>query len=103
MIYLLLCLFYVLALRGAYLALGRGGKKLAKWESFLLYQKLSAIVLIILFAISLYLGLSKICYLALVNLLLLFFFYLQPTPRITKIISIVFVILNLGFLLWNFI
>jgi len=102
-IYLTYLITYLTIGRGAYLALGLSSNKLHKKETFLMYQKISALLLIAL-AILCYLSKEKtLFYLTLINLVLLFFFYLQPTPRTTKKISIAFIVINIAFLIFNFI
>jgi len=103
MIYTLLIISYLVVARGAFLAVGKASRKIGVWESFLFYQKVSAVLFIALALISYFYDVRIILYLSLVNLLLVGLFYIQPTPRTTKSIAVFFIVINILTLLWRFI
>lgn len=74
--------FFVLMLRGIFLAMGRTSFKIGR-ENFLFYQTLSLSQVILLFIAS---STTLTFIISLLSALLLVGFYLQPTPRISKYI-----------------
>jgi uncharacterized membrane-anchored protein YitT (DUF2179 family) len=83
-------------IKGTSLAIGKG-KKIFKSETFLLWQELSIIPLIVLG----WRGFGNIfnLILAIISAVLLLVFYLQPTPRISKYVLNILLICAIAFVL----
>ncbi|MFH1855402.1 MAG: hypothetical protein ABH810_03300 [bacterium] len=101
LVYLTVLVYCLLLARAAFLAVGYSSLKIFKTETFLFYQKLSFVLIIASLVLSFFFSTSFLI-LNIVNLALLFAFYLQPTPRTTKNISIVFTGLNIAFYVYYF-
>lgn len=101
LVYLSVLVYYLLLVRAAFLAVGFTSKKVFKAETFLLYQKLSLLFVVASLVLSCYFSTSFLI-LNTINLILLFAFYLQPTPRTTRKISIIFIVLNIAFYIYYF-
>ena len=100
--YLLLFIWLLAAiiyLRSSLQAIGRVKKKLFEKDGFLLGQQIIACLLALQAALAFIFSQKIIAYGAIANLIIDFLFYLQPTPRTTKKILWVFIILNIIFAL----
>lgn len=82
-------------LRSSLLAAGKINKKLFKNESFLLGQKICLAIFALGLALSITFRQKIFIYLNSINLIYLFLFYLQPTPRTTKMILNIFILTNI--------
>jgi len=65
---------------------------------FLAYQKVLALIFVVMLALSVILGQMFYVYLYLAQLFLLLLFYLQPTPRTSRYLLYLFLVVNLIFL-----
>ena len=84
-------------LRAAFLAIGTAKKKFPNGETFLLDQKISFTLLILGLVGAFVVKQTLFIYLFATSLLCLFLFYLQPTPRTTKLVLKIYIVLNLIF------
>jgi hypothetical protein len=84
--------------RASKLAIGEHHKKFYK-ESFLFWQKTLALSYGLLFFVSLFQDKNYLTYVFELNTVIVFLFYLQPTPRISKMLMRAFMIMNLIFAL----
>ena len=88
--------------RSSFLAQGKSFTKIAKKESFLLWQKTIGVLLGIGFILSIVFYRTFFPYLFAANLLILFLFYLQPTPRTTRALLWIFILTNIALALIYF-
>jgi len=77
--------------------------KVLKNTSFLFWQRILGVILAAALALSIIYSQKFYLYLFSVNLLVLLFFYLQPTPRISRYLLCLFLAVNLIFLATLFI
>ena len=91
----------LLFLRALVVAIGKLQWK-AKFEKVLLYQKIILFFLLFLIIYSFVDQSNFFIFAGLANMAILLPFYLQPTPRISKLILIIFSILNFLIILLNF-
>ncbi|MDH4358615.1 MAG: hypothetical protein OEV37_01540 [Candidatus Berkelbacteria bacterium] len=92
----------IIYIRASLLATGTWTKKLFKQEGFLLWQKLSAVILTLSAIYALLAGVKFLAIPFAINLIFNFLFYLQPTPRTTKLLLKLFTISNLILLIIYF-
>lgn len=84
--------------RASFMAQGKSKTKLFKRESFLLEQKICGAVVVAAIVLSALSNRQYFTYLSIVNAIILALFYLQPTPRTTKKLNIMFILINAIFL-----
>jgi len=101
--YLLFVLFvlgFVFLGRALLIARGKINTKLFAKESFLFWQKTVAIVFLLIIILAIATVNWPFLTIAIINEFLNFLFYLQPTPRISKIILALSSLANLIFIIW---
>jgi len=86
-----------LYLRASFLAQGKVKTKLFRSETFLLEQKITAVLYSLGAIVWFLMDFKYLGYLFLANLIVTFLFYLQPTPRTTKKLLYIFLFLNAVF------
>lgn len=89
----------IIYLRASFLAQGKIKTKLFNNETFLIEQKIVAIFYAIGALACFLVKLEYFGYLFVANLIITFLFYLQPTPRTTKKLLHIFILLNFIFAL----
>lgn len=89
---------FVVFERAAALAKGKVKSRLFEQESFLLEQKICTVIFLLGLISSVVIRSDYLIYLFLVNLIITSLFYLQPTPRTTKKLEIIFILANIMFL-----
>lgn len=96
----LLVLGFVFFLRGIFIARGKLKEKLFPKEGFLFWQKVTAFIYLAAIILGIIIKLWPFAIIAAINELLNFLFYLQPTPRISKIILYLLLVVNVGFIFY---
>jgi hypothetical protein len=97
MIYVILIIWIaaiLVYLRSSALAIGNAKRAFA-FETFLLGQQVSAFLSLAALVLSIIAKNNTAIVANIINLLYIFLFYLQPTPRITKILLKLFVATNI--------
>ena len=94
LIYILWLLVFIVYLRASYLAIGNT-KKLFPSETFLLEQQIVALLSLAGLILSIILRKNIFIVANTANLLYILLFYLQPTPRISKLLLKLFIATNL--------
>jgi len=90
----------IIYFRASYQAEGRVKSKLTNADNFITWQKFLALIFVVGEILSLISGQISFIYLFAANLFILFLFYLQPTPRTTKKVLWVFILINVIFALY---
>lgn len=88
----------LLFLRAALFALGKKTKKIFKFDTLENQQKLTGLIFISMCIVCAIFSARWFFYLGLIDLILTFLFYLQPTARTTKTILRIFILINILFL-----
>jgi len=97
--YLIWPLALIIYLRASYMAMGRAKWRFFPADTFKLGQLVSTLVFVALLVLAILSKLNLLVYLAIINLIYTFLFYLQPTPRTTNSIAKIFILTNLLFAL----
>jgi hypothetical protein len=88
----------LLFLRAALFALGKKTKKIFKFDTLENQQKLTGLIFVAASILCAIFNVKWFFYLGLIDLILTFLFYLQPTARTTKMILRIFLVINILFL-----
>jgi len=87
-------------LRGIFFAQGRIKKKFFPDEGFLYWQKIIGLIYIIIIVLGIFEKNWPFVIAAAISAILDFLFYLQPTPRISKVILYFVIAINMVFALY---
>ena len=98
-LYIIWPLAAVIYLRASFLAMGKIKRRFFPADTFKLGQLISTLGFAVALVLAILAKLNLLVYLAIINLIYTFLFYLQPTPRTTNSIAKIFILTNLLFAL----